>query len=595
MQRNSKPIAWRPRGLSDTLESSSTFVGAMAALSNLIPDPTTRGLWQCRPAAQPIVNFGASGGPFSSGFSSGFQQSSAAPGGVITALQVIGTYAYGMIGSGIFPGHDQPFAYNLLTNTNIPISGVTNANTPISPAATGAWVPPTTDLIGVDLCVTHPGFNGANGYFGVLNISNPAAPSWSSGNLTGLVQFTTPPSAVKQFNQRAYWITNNPLQPALVFSDPLVATNCTNANQVLTFGDNVSLTALGQLPFTNTQTGGVVQALIVFKGVKNIYQVTGDAADMNLSINSLNVTTGTLAPNTVCNTPKGLAFVSPDGVRQIDFFAHVSDPIGFDGMGVTVPFIYSVVPSRMCASCGGNVLRITTQNGNLGGSPNFEYWYDVARGIWSGPHTFPMALIQPYNNTFIGVPLANTSSLWQSDPVQSDTSTYVENGQQLTWTSTTPLLPDPDRMTNTAMTETTLDVALAATIPPVIANALNENGVVLNTASIASVGTATLWGAFTWGAADWGTTGGAALAPQQLQWTNVIVFTRMQLQVTGQSATGIKLGTSHFRFNFTQKYISSIQAALPQAPIPEYNYLEAAPGVVLEAEPGTGILATPPT
>ena len=560
MQRNSKPIAWRPRGLSDTLDASSTFLGAMASLSNLIPDPSTKGLWQCRPAAQLIFNFRVSGGPFSSGFSSGFQQGLASAAGNITALQVIGTYAYGMIGSKIYPGFDQPFAFNLLTNIPVVITGITGANLPISPPSTGAWIPPTMALISTKLCVTHPGFNGANGYFGVLDITNPAAPVWSSGNLTGLVTFTTPPSAVAQFNQRAYWITNNPLQPALVFSDPLVPTNCTNANQVLTFGDNVFLTALGQLPLQN-QLGGIIQSLIVFKGVKNIYQVTGDASNSpaNLAINSLNIVTGTLAPNTVCNTSKGLAFVSPDGVRQIDFFGHVSDPIGFDGMGVSVPFIYSVVPSRMCATCGGNVLRITTQNGNAAGSPNQEYWYDIARGIWSGAHTFPMALIQPYNNTFIGVPIANEGSLWQSDPVQSDTSTYVENAQQLTWIFTLPLLPDTDKMTNNAMTETVQDIAIAANVPPINAVAQDQNGNVLNIAQIMGLGGGTLWGAFTWGSADWGGPP-SALAPVQLEWDDVIVFTRLALQVTGQSAGGIKLGTTHLRYQ-SLRYISNVSAA----------------------------------
>src|ERR1700730_3245698 len=107
-----------------------------------------------------------------------------------------------------------------------------------------------------------------------------------------------------------------------------------------TFGDNVALTALGGLALFN-QLGGIVQSLMVFKDVTNIYQVTGDSALSNLSVNALNITTGTLAPNTIVATPKGLAFMAPDGVRLINFDAKIEDPIGFDGMGVSAPFISS--------------------------------------------------------------------------------------------------------------------------------------------------------------------------------------------------------------------------------------------------------------
>ena len=544
MQRNSKPIPWRPRGLSDTLDASNTFAGAMASLQNLIPDPTTRGLWECRPAALKTTGF--------TGFTTP---------GFISAEKIIGNYIYGMIASGLNAGHDQPFVYNILTASFVTITGITSGNTPISPATTGTWTPPTMALIGSKLMVTHPGFSGLGGvYFGELDITNPAAPVWSGGNLTGAIAFTTPPSAVFQFSSRAYWITNNPAQPALIFSDSLNPTNCTMATQILTLGDNTALTALGGLALNN-QLGGIVQSLIVFKGVQNIYQITGDAALTTdpLTVNSLNIVTGTLAPNTVVNTPKGLGFVSPDGVRIIDFFGHVSDPIGFDGMGVTVPFIFSVVPSRMVAACAGNILRISVQNGNASGSPNQEFWYDFARTIWSGPHTFPFSQLQPYNGTFIGAPIGVPATLFQSDAVQSDTSTFVENGTQLLWTAATALLPDTDQMTNNAITEATWDLGLSASFPTVTVTAMDQNAAVLNSVSVTASGSATIWGAFKWGAALWG--GGAnSLAPQQLQWTIVIVFTRIQIQASGSSAQGIKVGTLHLRYQIL-RYTSSVAAA----------------------------------
>jgi hypothetical protein len=543
VQRDSKPIAWRPRGLSDTLDASQTFAGSMGSLQNLIPDPTTRGLFQCRPASIEQSTF--------SGFTTP---------GFISLLKVIGSYAYGMIATGRNVGQDEPFVYNLLTNAFVTISGVTAGNTPTSPGTTGAWVPPTAALIGSKLIVTHPGFNGTNGYVGILDITTPASPAWSSGNLGGAggLSFAVPPSAVSQFNGRAWYIYNLPAQPAVIFSDSLSPLVATLGTQVLTFGDTVPLTALGQLALNN-QLGGIIQSLVVFKDDSNIYQITGDASTSNLLLNALNITTGTKAPNTVVNTPKGLAFVSPDGVRQIDFFGHVSDPIGIDGQGVTVPFIYAVVPSRVAAACGGNILRISVQNGNAAGSPNQEYWYDIARQIWTGPHTFPMSLIAPYGNTFIGAPIGVTNSLWQSDPVQSGTSTFVENGVQMTWNDTTSYLPDTDKMTNNCVTESLLLVALADLIANMIVNAIDENGTVLDSVQIITPAGATIWGAFLWGGAVWAGSN-QSLSPVQLPWTIPLVFARIMFQVTGQSAAGIKLGTWSFRYQML-RYLTNQLAA----------------------------------
>jgi hypothetical protein len=543
VQRDSKPIAWRPKGISDTLDASQAFSGAMSALQNLIPDPTTRGLWQCRPASISLSAF--------SGFTTP---------GFVSLLKVIGNFAYGMIATGRNAGHDEPFVYDLLTNAFVTISGVTAGNTPTSPNTTGAWVPPTAALIGSKLIITHPGFNGVNGYVGILNILNPATPAWSSGNMGGAggLVFTVPPSAVSQFNGRAWYIHNLPAQPAVIFSDALNPLVATLGTQILTFGDTVPLTAFGQLGLTN-QLGGIIQSLILFKGVQNIFQITGDASTSNLLVNSLEITTGTLAPNTVVNTPKGLAFVSPDGVRNIDFYGHVGDPIGIDGQGITVPFIYSVVPSRMASACGGNVMRISTQNGNAPGSPNQEYWYDIARQIWTGPHSFPMSLVQPYNGTFIGAPVGVMASLWQSDVVQSGTSTFVENGMQMTWNDVTSFLPDTDKMTNNSVTESLLLIALAESIPNIIVQALDENGSVLDAIQIMTPTGATIWGAFTWGAALWAGSN-QSLSPLQIPWTLPIVFCRVMFQATGQSAAGIKLGTWSFRYQML-RYLTSQLAA----------------------------------
>lgn len=532
--RNATPLVHSPSGVTDALDATNVPPGAMSELANLIPDPSTKNLWQCRPAAQIEADF-AAGGFSSPGF--------------ISAVFIQGNLVYGMIGTARNAGHDEPFAYNLISESFVTVTGVTSGNTPISPSSTGDWAPPTMDLVGVNLVVTHPGFTGVAGVmFGWFDLTTPTAPVWHGGNTTGAFQLPSPPVAVKQFFGRAYFIINPPgAQPAAVFTDTL-SLNITAGTQIITFGDNVALTAIGALPLNSQLTGATIQSLIVFKGAAQMWQITGDAALSNnpLNVNSMNIATGTLAPLTITPTSKGLAFVSPDGLRVVGFSGTVSDPIGTGGTGITVPFVYALTPSRMAAACGGRVLRISVQNGDAAGSPNQEYWLDIPRVCWSGPHSFPASQIKPYNNTFIMAPVGVSAKLFLSDIAQSLTSTYVENGVQTTFSWTTALLPDSDQMSEIAMVETTLYMALTAN-NPIQCSALDQNDAIIDTVSISTTGSGTIWGQFIWGQALWQ---GAqnALYPRQLKWHIPIVFRRLALSAQGLCASGFKIGQAQMRY-----------------------------------------------
>jgi hypothetical protein len=502
----------------------------MSLLQNLIPDPTTRELWQCRPAALSLVNFSPT-----------FNTPT-----FISCFKVIGNRVYGMVSTARNPGNDEPFIYDIPTAAFIVISGVLAANTPTSPLQTGTWNPPSLDLIGSKIIVAHPGFTGAAGaFFGVLDITNPAAPAWSATNTSPTALVATP-QWVQNFNGRCFFLVNPPgAQPGAYMSDQLNPTVITNANQILTFGDNVPLTCAVGLPLSN-QLGGVIQSLMIFKGVSNIYQVTGDYSLQTLSVNTLNVATGTFAPNSVVSTSKGLAFAAPDGLRLIDFNANVNDPIGNNGDGITVPFINALTPSRMCASYNSGIYRIQLQNGLSPGNPQQQWWYDFVRGIWSGPHTQAAALMQPSSGSFIVTLQGAGAVLWQSDPVQSSASSFIENGAQLTWQWATPMLPDTDQMAEIAMVQTTLHLALVAGIP-IIVSAVDQNGTILDAVTIQASSSSTIWGGFVWGAAPWQ---GAqnALYPRRLNWHSPLVFRRMGIVATGNSAPGLKVGRLHLRY-----------------------------------------------
>lgn len=522
------PLVWAPKGVSDTLDASTSPSGSMASLVNLIPDPSTAELWQCRPAAIKL-------NPFTGFTTPGF----------VSGLLVIGNFAYGMIASGRNPGKDEPFCYNIITNTFSTISGITAANTPTSPLTTGAWNPPSLALVGSKIIVAHPGYTGAGGaFFGVLDITNPAALTWTATN-TAPTALVAPPQWVVNFNGRCYFLVNPAgAQPGAYFSDVLAPTTITNANQILTFGDNVPLTCAAGLALQN-QLGGIIQSLMIFKGVTNIYQVTGDYSGSTLAINTLNVATGTFAPNSLCSTEKGLIFMAPDGVRLIDFTASVSNPIGKDGEGVCIPFVFALTPSRTNAAFNAGVYRIQVQNGNAVGNPQQEWWYDFVREKWSGPHTTNTSLLASYSNTFIGT-IQGSVGIWQSDQVQSSTSTFVENGVQMAYLAQTSPLPDTDQMSEIAMVETTWHMALVVA-NPVTCSAQDQAGTVLDTVSISPSGSPTIWGAFQWGHALW--LGIAnSLFPRILAWHFPIVTRRLLLSAFGNSGSGFKLGRLHMRY-----------------------------------------------
>jgi hypothetical protein len=516
---------------SDALDGENAPKGAMTALQNLVPDPSTANIWIPRPASTKLTSF--------TGFTTP---------GFVSVQIVVGNYVLGMVATGRNAGKDEPFVYNLATSSFVTVSGVTSSNVPTSPSTSGAWTPPTMALIGTKVAVTHPGFDGVTNFVGWLDISNPASPVWSAGNTSGTA-LPSVPVAVAQFSQRAYYLVNPTTgQPAAIATDVLDPTKRSNATYVLTFGDDIPLTAAAGLPLDNA-LGGIFQSLMIFKGANNIFQVTGDFASTTSPIaqNSLNISTGTNAPNSICETPLGLAFMSPEGLRIIDFTAHISEPIGIGGTGVTVPFIYSVVPSRMAAACNSVVIRISTQNGNVVNTPQQEWWYDLARKLWSGPHTFPASTISAYGDSFVLTPVGINSSLWKSDPYPNLSSTYIENGNTIVWNYQTSLLPERDDMHQCSMIESLIYMAFAPASQGVVVTANDQNGTQLGSVNFNPIGVATLWGSFLWGNTVWGG-GQTAIASRNIHWSQPIVFDRMSISVKGVSAQGVRLGDCFIRY-----------------------------------------------
>lgn len=596
--RKAKTFTFRPKGLSDAVDATNAFPGAMSVLSNIIPANDTSDMWAPRPAAVELSTF--------AGFTTP---------GFVSASLVVGNIEYGMIASGLNVGHDQPYAYNLLSGTFLTVGGITAGNTPASPASAGAWTPPIMAVVGNRVIVCHPGFPGGAVKFGWFDISSftttqsctlnstttitsasnllqdgvqpgqtvtgtdipagatvvsiasdglsavlsaaatgstttnltfaggtTAAPLWGAGD-TNINNLPSVPVSVAQFNGRAYFACG---VNGVAYSDSLFPCNRTNASQALTPNNGLAVTALGALPLSSPITGGIVQAIIAFQGVSALQQITGDPATNNLSMNSMNVATGTLAPLSICPTNFGLAFVSPRGLRVITFAGVVTDPIGASGQGVAVPFIYAAQPSRICAAAASDVLRISVQNASAPNSPSQEYWFDITRKIWSGPHTFPASLVQPWQNTFVVHPVGLPATIFQSDVVQTESSTFTENGTALSWQMTTCLVPDSGSACENNLSESTVTAALPGGYNLTI-GAYDEQMQELNVCSIQIAGSSTDWGSFNWGAAPWsGTVNKAQQYP--VPWTEPVVYKQLYLSLQGASVFGVEIGDSFYRY-----------------------------------------------
>ena len=512
--RNGISMKFKPRGTVDSWDGMNSVPGGMGSLQNLITDPSTTNAFQCRPAATITADFTI--GPFLN------------PGFISTAFTING-YVYGLVTSNRNVGYDEPFCYNISTGTFVAVSGITNANVPVSPSSTGDWVTPTMVVMGPTVVVTHPGFNGTNGYFGWFDITYPTSPVWHSGNTTanGL---TAIPQAVNLFYNRLYFAVSNTLQ----YTDTL-SLNRTNASQSLTAGDSSRITALSLFTLTTT-TQGILQGLLAFKS-NTVFQVTGDAALSTLSINSLNTAAGTVAPNSVTATPVGVFFVAPDGIRIVQADGTVSEP----DADLRLPFLNAVYQTRMNGAYNSDVYRICVQNGTKAGSPWEEYWYDIGREIWTGPHTFQQDIALPYGAGFLLFSHLNPAKMFASQVTQVNGSTFIEVGSSMVWIyATSPVGADDNVVTNVCNIAT-INMAFSSGSPPVSCTASDQAAGTLAVAVINPPATSvTTWGGFIWGNAVWfGYQYG--ITPNLIPWTNPLVFTKMVFQATATSSLGFKI------------------------------------------------------
>lgn len=526
--RDTRVKRFSPAGVSDSQDATDEFPGACSTLTNLVPALSTKNIWVSRPAATLEIDFSA-------------WPPTTNP-GIVSVFKVVANIVYGMCGD-LTAGVDKPFAYNLLTGAFLTVSVAGGSVFP--PIITGlstATILPTMDLIGVKLVITHPNYPLTSaGCKGTLDISTPTAPAYSTGDVTGALTFVALgaiPNWVVQFNQRAYYGVNA-TQPSMVASDVLTPGVVTNAGQALTFGNALRLVIAAPLGLSN-QLGGIIQSLMVFQGFLgvNIQQVTGDFATTTWAVNTLNVATGVTSMRAVCSSPLGLAFMSPQGLRIIGQDGNVSDPIGSAGTGVVVPFtlLNGNTASRLLFALGSDAATIRV---SMWDSASFtvpvEYWYNLIRKVWSGPHK-PITAFQydVWDGAFLTVanPFStNTNGIYLSFTDPNSNTNYIENGATLTSSMISALLEDNGQMAESELAEMQV-VAAAGTAHALAVSLLDSAGNVINSTSV------TL-----------NPTGLSSLNPWRVDFASETVFNRVVLSLVATAP--IEIGDTWMRLRTT--------------------------------------------
>jgi hypothetical protein len=530
--RNGRPVRFTPKGLCDAYDATDAFLGACALLQNLVFEQGNPEIVVSRPGV------GAAATTFPGFTSPTF----------VSVYIVIGNIAYGMVASGRNAGQEEPFAYNLATNSFITISGVTAANTPAAAPSSGPWTPPTMAVVSTKILVTHPGFSGSgSNFFGVIDISNPAAPAWSSSNLATNA-LPSVPTAVANFNNRAYFACGN----IAFYSDVLAPTTRTNASQSLTIGDTTTIVAFSGLP-VQTTSGGVVGALVVFKG-SQIWQVTGDSSTNNLALNYITLTTGTNAPRSVVQGPFGIFFVGPDAPYILNFLGTLvplTNTPGADGIAdLMVPFQNTTQASRISAAFAGNIFRVCVPTLIQGQQQTNDYWYDIRRKRWTGPHTFPYDCAAQYGSAFVLSSAAQGAALFISTTIPTSNSVYNDAGVQLTSHVRSSTFPKTQRMTEIQVIESTIELSSSGQSVNYNITALDDQGSTLGATFVQTKQTGAIWGSFLWGAANWSSNVNVPHV-YTIAWPKPLVFQKMALDVLATSSNSLSIGTFFARYQET--------------------------------------------
>jgi len=203
----------------------------------------------------------------------------------------------------------------------------------------------------------------------------------------------------------------------------------------------------------------------------------------------------------------------------------------------------------MAAAYASNIYRICVQTTIQGVAQTNDYWFDLRRMRWTGPHSFIYDCASQHNNSFVLSGPATGAALFGSNVLDRSLATiYNDNGAAIVSSLTSAFLANPAPMSFKQTIESNIDLSSGGLALQFTISATDDYDNQIAVASVTTPAPAAIWGQFNWGD---GTLWAATKANPRnygIDWNIPVVWDRMSLNVNATSSSDVSVGKSVIKY-----------------------------------------------
>jgi hypothetical protein len=217
------------------------------------------------------------------------------------------------------------------------------------------------------------------------------------------------------------------------------------------------------------------------------------------------------------------------------------------------PFQNIINPSRACAAFSGSIYRVCVTTIINGLQTPADYWFDVTRRRWTGPHTYPYDMCAAYSNYFLISYISNGAALFSSQYIPQSSSVYNDNGTPISVNFQTSFLPKTENINIKQVIESTIEVSSVAPNLQYAITALGEDDMYLTSTVVTDTNSTLVWGGGgVWGGANevW-QTGLNIPTTVTIPWSTPLVFKKLSILITSSSSYNMEIGQLTFKYTDT--------------------------------------------
>jgi hypothetical protein len=272
-------------------------------------------------------------------------------------------------------------------------------------------------------------------------------------------------------------------------------------------------------------------------------------------LNYLSLNVGSASARSIVPSPLGTFFSGPDSAYLVTPFGGVT-PVSFnEGSNVTPdlrqPFGNVLTPSRVAASFSGNIYRICLPTVVDGVSGTYDYWFDVRKKRWNGPHTFIYDCASSDGEGFFLSGIGSGAKLFNSDTTSDSTSTFLDNGAQYFIDMLSSDFPKKDEMAMKQIVESTIELSSTGSAVTYSLLAYDDKNNILDTTGVTTYAQGSIWGANLWGDGSKWTATLNRVITYQVYWNKPLVLNKMAIELTTTASSAIAIGTFYVRYQKT--------------------------------------------